>query len=286
MKKKTSNFISVLLGIVLLAGLSLLLYPSVSNYWNSFHQSQAIASYSQKVAEIDDKTYEKLIADAVAYNKALAKKSARYNIIEAERRKLQKLLNVGGNGVIGYIEIPTIRCSLPLYHGTSHAVLQIAVGHIEGTSLPVGGETTHCAISGHRGLPSAKLLTDLDKLEIGDYFVIRVLDEILTYEVDKISIVLPNELGDLKIEKGKDYFTLVTCTPYGINSHRLLVRGYRVENRPDASSIRITADATKIDPLIVAPIVATPLLLTLLILLLIPKKKKKIGGDVDEIEII
>lgn len=286
MKKKTSNFISVVLGIVLLAGLSLLLYPSVSNYWNSFHQSQAIASYSQKVAEIDDKTYEKLIADAVAYNKVLAKKSARYNITEAERKELQKLLNVAGNGVIGYIEIPTIRCSLPLYHGTSHAVLQIAVGHIEGTSLPVGGETTHCAISGHRGLPSAKLFSDLDKMDVGDYFVIRVLDEILTYEVDKISIVLPQELSDLKIEKGKDYFTLVTCTPYGINSHRLLVRGYRVENRPDASSIRITADATKIDPLIVAPIVATPLLLTLLILLLIPKKKKKTGGDVDEIEII
>ena len=190
---------------------------------------------------------------------------------------------MSGNGIIGYIEIPSIGCSLPIYHGTDEAVLQIAVGHIAGTSLPVGGQGTHCALSGHRGLPSAKLFTDLDKMVDGDIFVLRVLDETLTYAVDRILIVEPYEMDALEIEAGKDYCTLVTCTPYGINTHRLLVRGHRIENIAQAKIVRVTADAVQIEPLIVAPIVAIPLLLLLLILLLLPgQPKKKHGGDPDD----
>ncbi|MGI6316864.1 MAG: class C sortase [Christensenellales bacterium] len=282
MKKKGSKWITIALLFVLLAGLSLLLYPSVSDYWNSFHRSRAIASYAEKVAEIDDDAYGQMWEDARAYNRSLVGKTERYRMTEEERAEYQKLLNVSGNGIIGYIEIPAIRCSLPVYHGTDEAVLQIAVGHIEGSSLPVGGENTHCVISGHRGLPSARLFTDLDKMVVGDTFVLRVLNEVLTYEVDQIRIVLPNELDDLKIEAGKDYFTLVTCTPYGINTHRLLVRGHRVENQAEARIVRVTADALQVEPLLVAPFVAIPLLLLLFIILLLPKRPRRFGEDADE----
>jgi sortase A len=176
---------------------------------------------------------------------------------------------------MGYIEVPTIGITLPIYHGTDEAVLQIAVGHLEWTSLPVGGESSHCVVSGHRGLPSAKLFTDLDKLVVGDLFIFRVLDEILTYEVDQILIVEPHETEALLIQQGKDLCTLITCTPYGVNSHRLLVRGHRVENLEEAQTIRVTADAMQIEPVIVAPIVAIPMLLVLLIGVLIPKPKRR-----------
>ncbi len=282
MKKNASKIITIVLFLVLLAGLSLLLYPTVSNYWNSFHQSRAIATYAKQVAEIDDNTYEQLWADAQAYNQTLVGKTGRYQATDEEREEQEKLLNVSGNGIIAYIEIPAIQCSLPVYHGIDQAVLQIAAGHITGTSLPVGGESTHCVISAHRGLPSARLFTDLDKLVIGDSFIIRVLDEVLTYEVDQIRIVLPHEIDELKIEEKKDYFTLVTCTPYGINTHRLLVRGHRIENQVEAQKIRVTADAIQIEPLLVAPAVAVPILLVLLIILLLPKRPKKHGGDADE----
>ena len=176
---------------------------------------------------------------------------------------------------MGYIEIPSIKVSLPIYHGVDEAVVQIAVGHIAGSSLPVGGESTHCVVSGHRGLPSAKLFTNLDEMKEGDLFVIRVLDETLTYEVDQIRIVLPEDLSELEIEEGKDLCTLVTCTPYGINTHRLLVRGHRVENVKDSSSIRVTADALQIDPVMVAPVIAVPILLILLIWLLVHYRKRR-----------
>ena len=282
MKKKTSNLITIILILILLAGLSLLLYPTVSDYWNSFHQSRAIASYAEQVAEIDSDTYEQLLADAQAYNRSLIGKVGRYDMTDEERAKYESLLDVSGNGIIGYIEIPSIKCSLPIYHGTDEAILQIAVGHIEGTSLPVGGSGTHCVLSGHRGLPSARLFTDLDKMVVGDTFMMRVLDETLTYEVDQIRIVLPNEMDDLEIEEGKDYCTLVTCTPYGINSHRLLVRGHRIENQVEAQDIRVTSDAIQIEPLIVAPIVALPMLLALLIILLVSGTKKPVGGKKNE----
>ena len=273
MKKR--DFSTVILILVFLVGLSLLLYPSVSDYWNSFHQSRAIATYAEQVANIDNDRYAQLWEDARAYNQTLVGKENRFQITEEERETYESLLNVGGNGIIGYIEIAKIGCSLPIYHGTDEGVLQIAVGHIEGTSLPTGGESTHCVVSGHRGLPSAKLFTDLDKLIPGDTFVLRVLDETLTYEVDQILIVEPQELAALEIEEGKDYCTLVTCTPYGINTHRLLVRGHRVANAEEAVQVRVTADAIQIEPVLVAPLVAVPMLLILLAALLVSTRKKR-----------
>ena len=285
MKKKKGNFTTFILVLILLTGLSLLLYPSVSNYWNSLHQTKAIAKYAEDVVNLDNDTYDQLWQDAASYNQSLLTRSNPYLLSDEQKAEYDRLLDVSGLGVMGYIEIPSIDCSLPIYHGTDEAILQIAVGHIEGTSLPVGGSGTHCVLSGHRGLPSARLFTDLDKMVIGDTFLMRVLDETLTYEVDQIRIVLPYELDDLEIEEGKDYCTLVTCTPYGINSHRLLVRGHRIENREEAQAIRITADAMQIEPLLVAPIVAIPMLLILLVILLLPKKsKKETGGDSDENE--
>ncbi len=270
----------MILILAFLAGLSLLLYPSVSDYWNSLHQSRAIARYAEEVAGIDNDRYEELWEDARRYNGTLPEKADRFRMSEGEREEYEGLLNVSGNGIIGYIEIPRISCALPIYHGTDESVLQIAVGHIEGTSLPTGGAGTHCVLSGHRGLPSARLFTDLDQLAEGDTFILRVLDETLTYEVDQLLIVLPYETDALEIDPDMDYCTLITCTPYGINSHRLLVRGHRVENQKEARVVRVTADAIQIEPVIVAPLVAAPMLLALLLTLLIPvRPKKRIGGD-------
>lgn len=256
------HFTTILLVLILLTGVSLLLYPTVSDYWNSFHQSQAIASYVEAVAEIDNTKYEKMWQEAVAYNEKLKDNSGRWTPTDEELEEYERLLNVSDTGIMGYIEIPKIKVSLPIYHGTDEAILQIAIGHIPGSSLPVGGKGTHCVVSGHRGLPSAKLFTDLDQLEEGDLFMMRILDETLTYEVDQVRIVEPEELSDLEIDEDKDLCTLVTCTPYGINSHRLLVRGHRVENLKE-DTIRVTADAQQIDPVMVAPVVAVPLILLL-----------------------
>ena len=283
MKKKKGNFTTLLLILVLLAGLSLLLYPSVSDYWNSFHQTRAIATYAEEVANLNQDQYDEIWAAAESYNASLTDRVNAYLLSDAQKEEYQQLLNVSGLGVMGYIEIPSIDCSLPIYHGTEESVLQIAVGHLEWSSLPVGGESTHCVLSGHRGLPSAKLFTNLDKLREGDIFLLRILDEVLTYEVDQILIVEPQEVGALQIVEGQDYCTLVTCTPYGINTHRLLVRGHRIDNVEEAKTVRVTADAIQIEPLLVAPIVAIPILLLLLILLLLPKRPKtKHGGEADE----
>ena len=272
MKRKASDLILI---IAFLAGLSLLLYPGFSDYWNQFHQSRAIAGYAETVAAMDDGEYERLWNAAEDYNRRLAESAAEYALPDELPEEYAQQLNVGGDGVMGYVEIPEIECSLPIYHGTDDAVLQSAVGHIEWSSLPVGGESSHCVISGHRGLPSAKLFTNLDKLVEGDLFFLQVLDETLSYEVDQIRIVEPQELSDLQIEAGKDYCTLVTCTPYGINSHRLLVRGHRIDNLEEVKTVRVTADAVQIEPMLVAPIVAIPILLILLILLLLPRRRKK-----------
>lgn len=273
MKRKLSTMLLIL---VFFAGLSLLLYPSLSDYWNSFHASQAVATYSEEVRNLNADKYDRLIGEAREYNAALPGRYKAFFLSESDRSTYNALLDVNGTGVMGYIEIPTIQISLPIYHGTEDEVLQIAVGHLDWSSLPVGGEGTHCVLSGHRGLPSAKLFTNLDKLVAGDKFVIRVLDEVMTYEVDQILIVEPNDLSALAIEKGKDLCTLVTCTPYGVNSHRLLVRGHRVEN--ESEEIWVTSDAMEIDPLIVAPAVALPMLLALLFILLVSGKKKKSDG--------
>lgn len=272
MKKHLSTIILIL---IFLMGLSLVLYPTVADYWNSLHQSRAIATYAEEVAHIDTEKYTAVWQKAVAYNQNMRERDNIFLLSEEQKAAYDGLLNIGGNGVMGYIEIPAINVSLPVYHGTDEAVLQIAIGHLEWTSLPVGGESSHCVVSGHRGLPSAKLFTNLDQLVVGDTFLFRILDETLTYEVDQIKIVLPHETDALHIEEGKDLCTLVTCTPYGINSHRMLVRGHRVENAEIAKVIRVTADAMQIEPLIVAPLVAVPILLVLLLMVLFSGKKKE-----------
>ena len=275
MKKKKGNFITLLLVLILLVGLSLLLYPTVSDYWNSYHQTRAIAAYSEEVANLNQEQYDEIWAAAERYNASLNDRDEAYLLSDAHKEEYERQLDVSGLGIMGYIEIPSIDCSLPIYHGTEESVLQIAVGHLEWTSLPVGGESTHCVLSGHRGLPSAKLFTNLDKLQTGDIFMLRVLDNVLTYEVDQILIVEPQETGALRIEEGKDYCTLVTCTPYGINTHRLLVRGHRIDNLEEVKTVRVTADAVQIEPMLVAPMVAIPILLVLLLLLLLPRCRKK-----------
>lgn len=267
-----NKLINIFLILALVAGLSLLFYPTVSDYWNSLHASQAVASYDQAVKSMDEGKYDELLQRAGQYNRDLFLRGTLFALTDEEREDYNSQLDIDGSGVMGYIEIPTIKVSLPIYHGTSDDVLQVAVGHLEWSSLPVGGESTHCVLSGHRGLPSAKLFTNLDQLAEGDLFVIRTLDEVLTYEVDRILIVLPSELQALAAEEGKDLCTLVTCTPYGVNSHRMLVRGHRVDNQSEA--VRLTADAIRIDPLLVAPIAAIPLLLALLLLLAAAPKKK------------
>ena len=267
------NFSTVLLLVTLMIGISLLLYPTISDYWNSFHQSRAIAGYAEAVAEMDTVDYEKIWNDAVKYNKELQTRRNHWFLTEEQQEEYESMLNVSGNGIMGYIEIPSIKVSLPIYHGVDEGILQVAIGHIEGSSLPVGGKGSHCVISGHRGLPSAKLFTDLDQLAEGDIFMLRVLDETLTYEVDQILIVEPQEVAALGITEGGDSCTLVTCTPYGINTHRLLVRGHRVENDAQAKAVRVTADALQIEPLLVAPIAAIPLLVILLAVLLLTEQR-------------
>ena len=275
MKWLKRNFTTIILLLILLAGLSLLLYPTVSDYWNSFHQSRAIATYAEAVAELDNGQYEDMWQEAVEYNEKLKEKENRWFLTEEEQEEYEGILDISGTGIMGYIEIPEIKVSLPIYHGVDEGILQVAIGHIPGTSLPTGGEGTHCVVSGHRGLPSAKLFTDLDKLVEGDIFLMRVLDETMTYEVDQILIVEPEDTSALEMEAGKDLCTLVTCTPYGVNSHRLLVRGHRIENLEEASSIRVTADAQLIDSKLVAPAIAAPILLVLLFGVMIRHRKRR-----------
>ena len=271
MKKHAST---ILLFLVFFIGLSLLLYPSFADWWNSFHQSQAVASYVEQVANLDDEKYEEFWSAAWDYNRSLVGRHNAFLLSEEQKAEYDQLLNVTGTGIMGYIEIPELDIAYPIYHGTDEAVLQIAIGHLEWTSLPVGGSSSHCVVSGHRGLPSARLFTDLDQMVEGDVFLFRVLDEVLTYEVDQIRIVEPHQTQDLLIVEGEDLCTLVTCTPYGINSHRLLVRGHRIENIEEAKTVRVTADALQIEPVIVAPFLAAPIFLLLLILLMMPKRKK------------
>lgn len=272
MKKHLSTIILVL---VLVLGLGIMLYPSVSDWWNSFHQARAISSYSDTVATMDNEIYDQLWQEAEAYNAALAQKANPYFFTEEDQALYDSTLNVSGTGIMGYIDIPEIKCTLPIYHGTSEAVLQVGVGHIEGSSLPVGGEGTHCVLSGHSGLPSAVLFTHLEDLDIGDLFTLQIMDETLTYEVDRFNRVLPHEMELLTIEEGKDSCTLVTCTPYGINTHRLLVHAHRVANEAATAHIRVTADAVRIDPILVSPAAAAPMLLLLFLWLMFGGGKKK-----------
>ena len=267
------HFITLLLVLIALAGVGLIAYPTFADWWNSFHQSRAVASYMEAVTDLDKEQYESILRSAEEYNEKLARKGFMWKLSEEEEKEYFKQLNVNDTGIMGYISIPKANVELPIYHGTDEAVLQIAIGHIEGTSLPVGGENTHCVVSGHRGLPSARLFTDIDKLVEGDHFTMSVLNKTVTYEVDQIRIVEPTDLSDLTLEKGRDYCTLVTCTPYGINSHRLLVRGHRVEN--EQGDALVVADALVIRPLFIAPFIGGPLLVILLVWMMLASRKRR-----------
>ncbi len=279
MKKNKSTLILIL---VFFVGLSVMLYPTLSDYVNQRNQSRAVANYAQSVDTMTDADYSAYFDAADAFNaQVAANENALYR--PDQLSGYYDTLDITGTGIMGYITIAKIGVELPIYHGTSDSVLQIAAGHLEGTSLPVGGASTHAVISAHRGLPSAKLFTNLDQLEVGDTFTITVLDRVLTYEVDKITLVLPTQTDDLLVADGKDYVTLMTCTPYGINTHRLLVRGRRVETPDQFKRIRVTAEALKIEPVIVAPVMALPMLLILLIgMLLSTRKRKKTRGEEHE----
>ena len=242
MKKK--HISTIIIALIFLAGLGFLLYPTVSNLWNRAHQSRAIATYTKQVEKLDDSQNKEMLKAARKYNKSLLKKSDHWKLSKKGKKKYESLLDVSGTGIMGYIEVPKIDCSLPIYHGTDEGALQIAIGHLEGRSLPVGGKSTHCVLSGHRGLPSARLFTDLDQMEEGDIFVLNVLGRKLAYEVDQIKVVLPDEMSDLEIVHGKDLCTLVTCTPYGINTHRLLVRGHRTKYIEE-TVVRVQKEAEK-----------------------------------------
>ena len=268
MKKKIPTIVIIL---ALIAGMCLLLYPTISNWWNSFRQTRVISKYIDDVNNLDNNRYNEILHEAEVYNEELAQSGLKYTLSDTEMKRYNSTLNFSSTNVMGYIEIPSIQVKLAIYHGTGEDTLAVGVGHIAGSSLPIGGENTHCVLSGHRGLPSATLFSNLDKVTEGDRFIINILDKTLTYEVDQIRIVEPHELNDLAIEDGKDYCTLVTCTPYGINTHRILVRGHRVENIKERA--RVTSDAFQIEPVIVAPIVATPMVIILIIFVTIKSHK-------------
>ena len=263
----TDRLFTIILVGIMMAGIGLLAYPSLANYWNSFHQSRAVMTYAEHVADMQTDEYERFLNSAREYNSALAETGIKWGLTDEEKTTYNEELNIDGSGIMGYIKIQKIQVTLPLYHGTDEGILQTSIGHLEGSSLPVGGEGTHCLLSGHRGLPSARLFTDLDQLREGDTFTMTVLNETLTYEVDHIWIVEPEDLSHLQIEEGKDLCTLITCTPYGINTHRLLVRGHRIENADGGAMV--TADAIQIRPIFIAPFLAIPILIILLIWVLV-----------------
>ena len=278
----------ILFGVFLL-GLLIFLYPSIADFWNSFHQTRAIMSYSETVSKMSSEDYEKEISEALNYNAELAKQGINWNMNESDIDVYNDVLNFTGNGNMGYIKIDKIKVMLPIYHGMSESILQTSIGHIEGTSFPVGAysydyekgrvtdpsDGSHCVLSGHRGLPSAKLFSDLDKLVEGDTFNLNILGETYTYQVDQIRVVLPTDLSEMQIVEGKDYCTLVTCTPYGINTHRLLVRGHRVDN--PQGDVAVVADAMIIDSVYVAPFIAAPIILILILIVLLGNRKPKKG---------
>ena len=268
------NLGTIILILIFLVGLSVMLYPSVSDAVNRKHQSRAVAGYAEEVEQLSDADYQTYFDAADAYNRQLNTTPNAFYKPDLVSGYAQTL-DISGTGIMGYITIPKISVELPIYHGTDEGVLQVAAGHLEGSSLPVGGAGTHAVISAHRGLPSAKLFTNLDELEVGDRFTITVLNRVLTYEVDQISIVLPTEIDQLLPTEGMDYVTLMTCTPYGINTHRLLVRGKRVETTESQKHIRVAADAFRIEPIIVAPILAIPMLLAALVGVLVAPHLRK-----------
>ena len=282
-KKKKHRWSNLLLVLIFVIGIGIVAYPTFSEYWNSMHQSRAIMGYAERVAEMSNEEYGKVWEAALEYNRKLLELPNRW-AIEDDQDLLDEYetqLNIDATGNMGFISIPKIDVNLPIYHGTSDAVLQTSIGHITGTSLPAGSSHTdeedwlkpdfgsHSVLSGHRGLPSAKLFSDLDAMEIGDVFYLTILDQTLTYRVDQITVIEPQDISEMEIIPGMDLCTLMTCTPYGINTHRLLVRGSRVENEKNYIDVRITADAIKIEPVYVAPFIAVPVLLLMVIWVLV-----------------
>ncbi len=282
-KKKKHRWSNLLLVLIFVVGIGIVAYPTFSEYWNSMHQSRAIMGYAERVAEMSNEEYEKVWEAALEYNRKLLELPNRWSIEDDQDLldEYETQLNIDATGNMGFISIPKIDVNLPIYHGTSDAVLQTSIGHITGTSLPAGSSHTdeedwlkpdfgsHSVLSGHRGLPSAKLFSDLDAMEIGDLFYLTILDQTLTYRVDQITVIEPQDISEMEIIPGMDLCTLMTCTPYGINTHRLLVRGSRVENEKNYLDVRITADAIKIEPVYVAPFIAVPVLLLMVIWVLI-----------------
>ena len=271
-KKNKDRIINIALISVMVIGVLIVAYPTISDWWNSFHQTRAIANYTEKVAAMDTVDTERMLKEAEEYNAGLVDKEGRFALDDDELAIYDSILDITGNGIMGYVEIPKLHISLPVYHGSQDAVLQVAIGHLEGTSFPVGGKGTHAVLTGHRGLPSARLFTDIDQLTDGDHFMVHVLNRTVTYEVDQIHIVLPEEMEDLAIDPEKDYCTLITCTPYGINSHRLLVRGRRVDN--DVEIMDVAADAQQVQPGLTALGIAIPMLTVALLWILLATRRK------------
>ncbi len=273
MKKKSGIISTIFFTIILIVGVGVMLYPIISDWWNSKVQSRAIASYDNVVAELDDSEAQLMLFEAGEYNRqiaALAAPLAEYDKVAG----YEDILDVSGSGIMGYVTIPTIQVEIPIYHGTSDEVLNIAAGHLQGTAFPIGGANTHAVISAHRGLPTSKLFTDLDKLVVGDTFTVTILNNIYTYEIEEILIVLPHEVDKLAVIPNGDYVTLMTCTPYGVNTHRLLLRSHRIETIYQ-STVRVNADAVQVDPLLVVPLIAAPLVIGLIIFWIFGGKKKK-----------
>lgn len=265
-QRKGPSISTIVLVIILLAGVGILLYPSVSDWWNSMHATRAIAGYVTAVEDLSGQEKEAMLDAAKEYNSRLLS-GVNFTLTDEQRAEYDSLLDVTGTGIMGYVQISSIGVNLPIYHSVDEAVLQIAVGHIPGSSLPVGGEHTHCVLSGHRGLPSAKLFSDLDQIVEGDTFTLNVMDQTITYMVDQIRIVLPEETDDLAIQDGKDYCTLVTCTPYGINTHRMLVRGRRIDNI--VGEVVVVAEAVRIPNYVVIPAIGIPILFCVLLVMLL-----------------
>ena len=270
---------TIILLISFFIGLSVLLYPSISSYWNSKTQSEAIVNYEAMLAAYKPEDYTKIFEEAENYNRMLAELAVPLRDYKQLEKEYWNALDISGNGMMGYITVPKISQELPIYHGTSEAVLSTSAGHFEGTSLPIGGENTHAVVSAHRGLPTAVLFTHLDRMEVGDTFYFTFLDRTFTYEVDQIRIVEPNDVSLIQIEEGKEYCTLLTCTPYGINTQRLLVRGHQIDEMQNRN-IYIVNEAYRVDPLIVMPLVALPIIFVLLIyVMIVPVKKESLGED-------
>ena len=271
LKKKLPN---IIFGLIFIAGLGIFLYPSVSNYINSRNQSRAISNYEEMVNNISEEDYSKMWSEARAYNEELAKKPLNFELSDEEREEYNSILNVSGTGIIGYIEIENIGVNLPIYHGTAESVLQVGIGHLEGTSFPTGTKSTHAVLSGHRGLPSSKLFSDLDQMIVGDTFLLHILDQTFAYQIDKINIVLPEETNDLAIVDNEEYVTLVTCTPYGVNTHRMLVRAKRVDYSEETRLI-VPADALRYNTMVVAPFIGAPILIIAFVVFLIRTSRPK-----------